>query len=280
MIKYILILILPQLLFSQNEPLSTPILPLGDGFSRDQIRVMFGIGQNFQTGQFEEPIEICDCIFDGGVGTGYTIAVDYEREIFEFLFWGAGLRFENYSFQSRFIDYRRVTAYPIGVPDDSEFEPIVIPVQFEQLGNFSMNSIGFNPYLRISPFNSVMLRAGLNFSYLYSSNFEHQEILLSNVVGDGKYIVTASQNGLEDPTIYDAELPGVESLMIYTNLAISFPLKLPNNYSIAPGFEYSLPINGSFSSFGNSKVGLWRMFFEIKIPLTAPPAEEIEKPLF
>lgn len=280
MIKYTLILILSLLVFSKDEPLSTPILPLGDGFSRDQFRIMLGIGQNFQAGQFEEPEDICDCTFDGGVGTGFTIAVDYEREIFNFLFWGAGARFENYSFESKFLDYRQVTAFPIGVPDDSNFEPIVLPVQFEQVATFSMSAIGFNPYLRITPFNGLMLRAGMNFSYIFSNNYQHQEILLSRVVGNGKYVVSSTQNGENNPVIYNGELPGIENLLIYSNLAISFPLTLPSNFSIAPGFEYSFPISGNFSSLGNSNVCLWRMFFELKIPLTAPPAEEPDKPLF
>lgn len=263
--KYLILLLLMNLVTFAQKKDESPLLPLGATFQPDNLRLLLGVGQNVQVGefQFNSVDDWCDCPpFRDGVGMGFTVAVHYEREIIDKLYWGAGIRFDNYSFESRFVDNQAHTAFPLDA--NSEADPIETIVSFYQIADLTINGIGLNPHLRWYPFDFLMFRLGVNASYIYSSEVTHSEELINNVTRDGKYVISV----LDDPIIAEEEFPGINQFVTSLNFGIALPFLLQNDFTLAPGFEFSLPLSPISERF-DTQIQTWRITFEVKIPISS-----------
>lgn len=258
----LLTLILTFSLLAKDDELENPIMPLGATFQLDNLRLLLGVGQNFQMGEFTTE-NWCECPpFREGVGQGFTFALHYERELAGKLYWGIGARLDNYGFESRYIDNQFLTVTPID--DNSEAESQNQRVPFYQITESNITGVGLNPQLRWYPFEWLMLRFGVNVSYIINYNIVHTEELLNNVTQDGQFIIRA----LDDTPRYDGDFPDVNNIYSSLLFGIALPFTLPNDFSISPGFEYGHPLT-PFSNSYDFNVGTWRITFEFKYPLTS-----------
>lgn len=246
-------------LSKKDDGLESPLLPLGATFQQDNLRFLLGIGQNVQGGEFNSP---CECPpFRDGVGMGFTLGAYYEREIVQKLYWGVGLRFDSYSFESRYIDNQVLDAFP---PAGTEAEPIKQLTSFYQIADMQIAGLGLNPQIRWYPTKSFMFRVGFNASYIFQANLTHSEELINNVTRDGQYIIQIEG----DPVRSDAEFENMNPFFFSLNFGVALPFLLPNDFTLAPGFEYSIPLS-SFSESYDFNVSTWRLTFEFKYPLSS-----------
>lgn len=245
-----------------SQQLASPISP-GELPLDKQLGILIGFGSNFQSGEFY--VECDDCIFENGNGFGFTLGALYEQELFETLYLGGQLLYDNMNITST---YREREPIPFRIEGTDEFESV--PVLFRHKGEVKVSYFTIAPYIKWSTADFFFLKLALNGSFVINANLKHtqelldKKVLLSN--GETATISFADGSG-NTRTLQDEKLPQLNSFQLYFSPAIAFNFRLSHRLYFSPEFQYNLPLN-NISEFGNAfKINSWRFLIEFRYSL-------------
>lgn len=249
---------------AQNN--SSPLEP-EDNPKTDQIGLMFGLGQNFQSGSYL--VQCDDCIFEGGVGFGTSIGLIYNKNINDNFKFGVMGLYENMGIESSFTEFE-----PVQFQNAREqMESIDIEFRHDAVADF--NYFTAIPFIAWTPTDWFFIRLGPSFSFVTSSTIEHTKILEQKIVelstGETATAWLVDDNGNRLPNdnqvVEDGEFTEAESLVIGLNPNIGFNIPLSKQWDLAFSYMHNIPFT-EVSSFGdNFRINSWRIFTELRFHL-------------
>lgn len=243
-------------LLSQYIP--TPLGPAKDK-EPGYIGIIVGMGQNFQTGEFY--VECPDCIFENGVGTGFTIGASYDRVLLPWLKYGIAAFYDYGGIKSSFLETELI---PFELQNSGLKESI--PVQFRHTASVDINSLIAMPYLKIEPTNFFFFRMGLGLSYIFSNNITHDKELLQKqaTLSNGATVsIRIPNHDGYIVNIQDSQINGLTNFQLYLMPAIGFKLNFSPTTYLKPYFQFHLPLS-DISDFGKDyRINQWRILLEL-----------------
>ena len=238
-----------------NANFGSPLRPTKDPVDQ-YIGVLLGLGQNFHYGQ---TFANCpDCVFNNGVGFGYTFGFNYERQLNTdknklsyFINYGGLIHLSNMGYQSEYTEIRDEVI-------NSNNQTYYSPLRYKHNSDVSISRAGIMPYIAYYPIKYLHLRIGLDVSLLFRNNSKQTTELLdrrvtlpNGEVSDvfiqtspnstrRQYALTLQDEPISDINkIYPSFCPAIggniylnEKLLFSPSLAYTLGIsKLSNNYA-------------------------------------------------
>jgi hypothetical protein len=244
----------------QFQKQSNPIKP-GRELIPEYIGIVFGLGQNFQTGKMY--VECPQCVFEDGIKFGYTIGIYYESFIVEPLKFGIDVLYDYQGIKSSFVENESVEVRSEIVDYK---ENVILP--FRHTADVNINTLMLIPYLKYSPVEFFYVKLGFSLNFVFSSLLQHDKELLQKKASlSNGTVVQVSIPGSKNNTVTveNGDLVGINKTYFSLNPAIGFtiPFDKDNDILFSPYVMYSLPM-GIISNIGeNFKINTWRLMFEL-----------------
>ncbi len=228
-----------------------------------QLGLVFGFGQNFQSGKY---YVACDgCIFDDGVKFGFTIGLNYEYKIADMLNIGIMGLFDDYGLRNSYVENERIQ---VRSTDGSYNEIITIPFRHSAEADFTM--ISLMPHIKFYPAEFLFLNLGLSFGVQGSANIKHEKELLRTTakLSNGAVVdVTIEGTNATSVVIEESRFPqlNMPQISVVPMLGLHFDIK--EKIYLRPFFMYRIPLT-NFSDRGEDfMINSWRLMFEASIKL-------------
>ena len=246
-------------LFAQQY--SSPIVPADP--KDEYLGIVFGLGQNYQSGKFYVDCENCE--FESGVKTGFTIGLNYNRQINEYLNWGSLLLYESFSIESKFREFEQFS-YQFSPTEDA----VNIPIEFRHTALADFGQLSLVPYIEILPTNWFFARLGLSGGLVVGANINHtKELLLRKAVLDNGISVDIKLANTKQTSqvVEDGDFPEVNSFQLSVNPMIGFRIPFSKTVLFAPYYMHRIPLM-NMSEFGEDfKISSYRIMFELNFKL-------------
>ncbi|GAB1371514.1 hypothetical protein MASR1M45_15760 [Candidatus Kapaibacterium sp.] len=259
--RLLYIIIVSMILFqitALSQYVHTPLIP-----AKDKIPgwngFMIGLGQNFQSGEYYVDCE--DCIFDGGVGTGFTLGASYDRKATDWLKYGIAVMYDYSGIQNAFSETEQIQfeLENSGIKEN-------ININFRHTAQSDFHFINFMPYLKFEPWNFFFFRMGFGGALLLDSRIVHEKELMQRTVqlSNGAIVTVRIPNSNSDKvTIQDSQVQEVSNFNLYLMPASGFKIDFSETTYLMTYLQYSLPLN-NISEFGKDyKINQWRIFLEL-----------------
>lgn len=249
-----------SLLYSQYIP--TPLGPAKDK-TPGNLGFIFGMGQNFQSGEYY--VDCLDCTFDGGVGTGFTLGIAYDRVAMPWLKYGIALLYDYNGIKSSFLETEMI---PFELQNSGIKENI--PVQFRHSSEVELHNLITMPYLKTEPFDWMFFRLGLGLSYIFANNLTHDKELLQRqaTLSNGATVMIRVP-GTDGYTvnIQDGPINPINNLQAYLMPALGFKINFSQTTYLKPYFQFNLPLNTISDNGKDFSINQWRLFLELGFKL-------------
>jgi hypothetical protein len=239
---------------------SNPIYP-GRELIPEYVGLIFGLGQNFQTGKMY--VECPGCVFEEGVKFGYTIGVYYESIIAGPLKFGIDVLYDYQGIKSSFLENESVE---ISSAEVDYKENVVLP--FRHTADVDINTLMFMPYLKYSPVDYFYGKLGFSLNYVFSSHIKHDKELTQKkaTLSNGTVVVVSipgTKNNIA--TVQEGDINDLNKTYFSLNPVIGFtiPFDKDNNIVFSPYLMYSLPMSNLSDNGENFKINTWRLMFEL-----------------
>ncbi|MBX3042799.1 MAG: hypothetical protein KIT33_12860 [Candidatus Kapabacteria bacterium] len=262
---YIYIVIIFSLTFAslgQTPYVSTPLMPAKDRVP-GYFGVLIGLGQNFQSGEFY--VDCSDCIFESGVGTGFTIGAAYDRVALPWLKYGiAGF----YDYSALSSTFRENEIIPFELENSGIRENI--NVQFRHTADLNIHNLTAMPYIKMEPFSFMFFRLGFGASYIFSSSLKHdKELLQKEATLSNGAVVTIRIPGRTGyrVNVQDSEIRQLNNLVLSLMPALGFKINFSETTYLMPYLQYNVPFNDISDEGQNFRLNQWRFFIELGFKL-------------
>lgn len=239
---------------------SNPINP-GRDLIPEYIGIIFGLGQNYQTGKMY--VECPDCVFEDGVKFGYTIGIYYESNIALPLKFGIDLLYDYQGIKSSFLENESVEISSAAVDYK---ENVVLP--FRHTADVDISTLMFIPYLKYSPVDFFFAKLGFSVNYAFSSHIQHdKELTQKKATLSNGTVVKVSIPGTKNniATVQEGEIPNLNKLDFSINPSIGFTIPFDKDDKIvfSPYLMYCVAMNNLSDNGENFKINTWRLMFEL-----------------
>ncbi|MFH1052492.1 MAG: hypothetical protein V1779_16355 [bacterium] len=247
-------------MFSQK--LGTPLEPQAAPL-QTEAGIIFGLGNNFQTGIYYPKCE--DCQFEDAQGLGITVGGVFIRDIKPYLQYGATLTFNSLSANT---SYQKTEEVKVWNKAHTFFE--IRPIPFRNTAEFGLGEIVINPFIQWLPLKFMFFRLGFGASVLADKNFKQEKELL-------KFIDTLSGGEIVDleilndnpiiETVEDRKIPGINPFRISLEPTLGFTFEISNQIILNPSFTYSIPLSKLSSLQNDFNINRWRILFELRLAI-------------
>ncbi len=249
-----------HLLFSQK--LGTPLEPQAPP-KQTEIGLIFGLGNNFQSGIYYPKCEVCE--FEDAQGLGFTVGGIFIRDIKPYLQYGATLTFNSLSANS---SYQETDSVPILINPPDDYENRAIP--FRKSAEFGIGMLEFNPFLQWSPQKYFFLRLGFSASVYTDYNYKQtMELLkLTDTLSTGE--IVDYQIDHDNPrlkTVEDNDIPGINPFRFSLEPCFGFTFEISNQIIFNPSFSYSIPLTQISSIQKDFNINKWRILLELRLAI-------------
>ncbi len=262
-VLYYNIVIMIILLFLGNNKLFSQYLDTPLNPAKDKVQgwngFIFGLGQNFQSGEYYVDCE--DCIFDGGVNTGFTLGYSYDRRPIEWLKYGIAIYYDNSGIKNTFSETELVN-FQLENSDIKE----KVPVKFKHNSDVDLHLLTAMPYLKFEPFNWYFFRLGLGVSYILSSKINHTKELLQNTatLSNGSVVtIKISDSDENKVTIQDSPIRELNSIQWNLIPATGFKFNFSETTYLLTYIQYNIPFTNISEQGKDYKINEWRLFLEL-----------------
>lgn len=256
LILILLLIITANELYSQSE-LDSPLEAFPVDRSSNYTGVFFGLGANFQTGEYQP---VCDnCLFDEASGFGFTAGLILNEQFLTNSIAIGGAAGIDYMSQSG--AYRSVEAIQYRNAETNEILTKDGIMRYE--AETSYMSFVFMPYIKWEPAEVFFFRVGFTGLIPISSEVYFTENPAQNIIKDPDGTIYAVEADLT--VIDDGEVEEVNSFLMYLNPAIGFNIDLANDIQFSPIFQYNIPVSNISESGNNYQLHSWRIMFELRI---------------
>ncbi|GAB5466074.1 MAG: hypothetical protein Kapaf2KO_15100 [Candidatus Kapaibacteriales bacterium] len=239
----IILSILPILAYPQTkkekdkvEATDNPLQPFKEPLYKGYLGLQLGMGPNIQNGDLRVNCE--SCLFDNGMGTGFTVSLNYDHYFLKFseeLSFGFTAQYDNNSFTAQ---YRELT---------SKFD---LPVELQQRAEVDLHFVTLMPHIRYRPFEFISASIGIGPAF-GSPGVTHTEELTSRVQTiDGRtYIIDQLR---ENPTLDDGGVPeGTADMMLVVNAGLKGYLWLRYDLYLTATVEWRQML-GEYDFYGSN----------------------------
>lgn len=254
------IIIVNYCAYSQMDD-SNPIAP-GERKEPSRIGILFGLGQNYQSGTGYVACDSCE--FSDGVKFGYTLGLTYEDDIIkEQLFYGVNLLYDYMGVRSTFQEVSAIT-----YKDENSNRIYSIPGKIEHAAEYDFSYISAMPYISWSPFYPMFLKLGVPIGINLTSNVKHTGTLLDKkaTLPTGEVVNLYFNETKSDLIEYEnAEIKDKTSLVLGLAPALGFDFKTSKTTFLSIYYMHRFSLNPA-SDFGEDfTLNYWRIMFEFKM---------------
>jgi hypothetical protein len=246
----------------KSQTLASPIAPERIIYY-GQLGLVFGLGQNFQSGKYYVACD--DCIFEDGVKFGYTIGLNYEYKLTDMLNIGIMGLFDDYGLRNSYVENERVQ---VRSTDGSYNETITIPFRHTAESDFTM--ISFMPHIKFFPTKFLFINLGLNLGIQSSANIKHEKELLRTTakLSNGAVVdVKIEGTDATSVVIEDNRFPLLNMPQMSLVPMVGFHFDIKDRFYLRPFFMYRIPLT-NFSDRGEDfMISTWRLMFEASLKL-------------
>jgi hypothetical protein len=239
----------------------TPLSPVAEP-PAEQLGLVLGIGQNMQSGSYLVDCE--DCIFEGGVGFGWTIGAVYERELSDAFRYGMMLTFEGRNIESAFSENE-----PVNVMSEASGHEETVEVLFKHTGEVGSTSLAVLPFIKWLPSDYFFVKIGPTISYVLSANIKHTKELQQETVrlSTGEIYELSAADGGNSKVVEDGEFPDVSSLQLGISPIAGVNIPIGKSAALSFLYQHRIPFT-EFSSKGDGfKISSWRVLVELRFAL-------------
>lgn len=239
---------------------SNPLVPVDYGI-RQEIGILLGLGQNFQSGTSYVDCEGCE--FEDGTKFGITFGAYYGYYVNESISFGIMGLYDDLGLSSSFIEIESVT--PINSNN------LEIPVQFRHNSEISLGYISAAPYVKWDVFDFFSLQAGPSVSFNTSSNLKHEKVLLDRTVTlQNGEIVQIELQDYENytATLQDGEYEGINSIRFALLASAGFDIHISKRADLGASLMYSIPFTLADDKSDDFKIFSWRIMLKFSYALT------------
>jgi hypothetical protein len=236
----------------------TPLRPAKDkvpGWSG----ILVGVGQNFQSGEYYVDCE--DCIFDGGVNTGFTVGLSYDRKALDWLKYGVAVFYDYSGIKNSFTETELI---PFELDNSGIKENI--PIQFRHTANVDLHLLTAMPYIKFEPLSFYFFRMGFGAGYIFNSHLTHDKELMQNTAtlsNGAKVSVSIPGSSSNKVTIQESQVNEINSLQLYLMPATGLKINFSETTYLLTYVQFNLPLNNISEYGSNYKINQWRLFFEL-----------------
>lgn len=238
--------------------------PLTAGVRKEppRIGILFGLGQNYQSGTGYVACDSCE--FTNGVKFGYTLGLTYENSIIpEELLWGVNLLYDYMGVSSTF---QEISA--INYKDENSNRTYSIPGKIEHTAEYDYSYLSAMPYITWSPFYPMFLKLGAPIGINLTANVKHTGTLIDKkaTLPTGEVVNLYFNETKSDLIEYEnAEIKDKTSLVFGLAPAIGFDFKTSQSTFLSIYYMQRIGLNPS-SDFGKDfTLNYWRIMFEFKM---------------
>lgn len=231
--------------------------------NQKEVGILFGLGQNFMSGNFRTE---CDCPeFINGTKFGYSIGAIYEMDFASRFMWGAALIFSNRDIYSEYqiIEDVRLQSVITGKLETA-------PIKFKHKANADFSYLTLMPYIKWNLTNFMFVRLGVSGSFVLNNKIKHEKELLQKTarLSSGEIVSIKIDSENEFSTIVeDGDFPQTNSFQISLDPMLGFNIPIEENLFLSPVFQYSLPLSNISEKGENFKVSGWRFILELRLAL-------------
>jgi hypothetical protein len=229
--------------------------------NQKEIGLLFGLGQNFMSGNFRTE---CDCPeFINGTKFGYTIGALYEMDFTPRFMWGAALIYTNRDIYSEYqiIEDVQLQSIITGKPESA-------PIKFKQKANADFSYLTLMPYIKWNLAEFMFIKLGFSGSFVLNNKIKHEKELIQKTArlssGEIVSIKLDSENGIST-IIEEGDFPQTNSFQISLDPMLGFNIALEENLFLSPVLQYSLPLSNISERGENFKIGAWRFLLELRL---------------
>lgn len=245
-----------------SQKISTPLDPRVEPLGKD-VGIIFGIGDNFQSGEFR--VNCQECLFDNANGLGFTLGALYQQEFTRDLWFGFMALYEGTTMQASFKE-KELLEFTLQNSTETE----MVPVLFRHTADTKFGYLTGIPYIMWTPTDFFFVRLGLSASFVLDAKIKHTQEALDKIVflsnGDTAYVHFGPGRG-NSVVVEDGDFPEIKSFQLGLSPSVGFNLKLSEIFHLAPSFQYTIPL-GILSDKGNGfKVNYWRLLLELRLSL-------------
>ncbi|MFP4527745.1 MAG: hypothetical protein ACLFQX_04280 [Candidatus Kapaibacterium sp.] len=246
---------------ARAQKISSPLNPV-KGPEPEQAGLVVGFGQNYQSGSFL--VECEDCLFEGGVGFGWTFGGIYEKQFTEGLRYGAMLMLEGKGIESTFQEHE-----PVEVNSEATGQPETVNILFRHTGEVSATALTALPFVKWAPSDYFFVKLGPTFSYVMSAGIKHTKELMQETVrlSTGEVYDLSGVDGSNSMVVEDGDFPEVNALQIGLSPMVGLNIPASEDVFLSFVYQHVVPLN-NFSEYGEDfKIGSWRILFELRFRL-------------
>ncbi|MFC2131738.1 hypothetical protein ACFLSQ_09910 [Bacteroidota bacterium] len=249
-------------LFAQK--FSTPLEPQSPP-KQTELGLLFGLGNNFQTGIYQP---YCDeCQFEDGNKLGFSAGLVFLRDFNKTFQWGASLTYNSRSTRSSYIVNEMVQIL-IDPKDPNKYEERPIP--FRNIGEIDVGELSLQPFFQWSPVQFAFIRLGFGASIITNANFLHTKELLKfkDTLTTGEIVdITIDGDDPNQKVVEDREMPGINTFQMSLEPAIGFNFEISPQIYLSPLFQYSIPLTKLSNIQKDFNINKWRITIELRFAI-------------
>jgi len=236
----------------ESDPLRARTLLVYDMFGG-----YVGISNNMQNGSF---LTACDCEFKGGAKTSFAAGLVYEKLTRSRIVFGALLGFDSRSIEARFVETEGVTQR-----SPATSQEFVVPMTFRNVAEVSISMLSLSPYVKVTFFDFLYLRAGPSIGYIFSSGMKHtKELIDDSVRFPNGEVASVSLTGSDSRSVVleDGPLPEVNALQISGLVGAGVEFKIGKKFFLGPVVQYLVPFTSVSKRGSDFSIGAFQVLVE------------------
>ena len=223
----------------------------------DMFGAYAGLSNNLQGGSF---VTACNCEFSGGAKTGFSGGLVFERLTRSRIVFGAMLGFESRSIDARFLEIEGVTQR---APSTSQ--EFIVPMTFRNTAEVSLSMASLSPFVKVTFFDVVYIRAGPSIGYIFSSGMKHTKELVDDSVrfpnGEVASVVLTGSD-TKSVVLEDGPIAEVNAMQISGLLGAGMELKFGKKFFLGPVVQYLIPFTSVSKRGADFTIRAFQIFME------------------
>jgi hypothetical protein len=249
-----------SLLFAQK--LATPLEPQAPP-KQTEVGIVFGLGNNFQSGIYQPECETCK--FENAQGLGITVGAIYIKDFVPEFQWGSLLTFSTLNSET---SYQKTELNKIRTNPPFSYEERPIP--YRNKAEFKISEISLNPFLQWQPLDFMFFRLGIGTTIISQNNFIQTKELLKfrDTLSTGEIVdLKFDSTHTKMITLEDNNIKGTNIIQFSLEPMLGFNFEISNQIYFLPYFSYSIPLTSFSSEQTNLNFSKWRIMLELRLAL-------------
>lgn len=247
-------------LLSQENVLDSDPLSARKLLVYDQVGGYAGLSFNSQSGTI---VTNCNCEFEGGASTGFTVGGVFERLTRSQLTWGVALGYEDRSIEGRFKEIEGVVQR-----SPASGREYTVPVEFLNVADVRVSYLTAMPFLKYLAFKTMFARVGVSLSYVVTSNLSHTKELVTDTVrfpnGESAVVTLPDANGDNSIVLQDGPISDLQAFQCGIVVGGGFEIRASKTMVISPVVQYAIPLTTLSSSTGSFSIRALQALVEVR----------------